>query len=238
MELKSLILGLVFSMGIFAIKSGAGLSYLLQKTGGMARRFRVLAGFVAGYALVFGLAWLVVSRVDLLAHLDKVMLLFKNGMTLHFLLALLLLVWGVSLLKKDPEGRKKSRGWLLLALPCPVCFSVILFTGSFLHNLLPDVHGLFVWLFAGFSIVSLLSALGFTMLGNDNAEHDLGLVMVLAALYFLVTIMVVPQFGDLERIYRLRKATVLVMEPRLPLLLAAMLLIFITAFLKTFRRVS
>jgi predicted transporter len=238
MELKALILGLVFSMGIFAVKSGAGLFYLVQKTGGMARRLWVLVGFAAGYALVFGLAWLVVSRIDPLAHLDTVMLLFKNGMTLHMLLAVLLLLWGAALLKKRVAPQEQSRGWLLLALPCPICFSVILFAGSFLHNLLPDVHGLFVWLFAGFTILSLLSALGFTMFGKENAEHGLGRVMVLAALYFLVTITVVPQFTDLERIYRVSKSTVIVVDQHLPLFLAVMFLVFITTFLTTFRRIS
>lgn len=238
MELKSLILGLVFSMGIFAVKSGAGLSYLLQKTGGMARRLWVLVGFAAGYALVFGLAWLVVSRIDPLAHLDTVMRLFKNGMTLHMLLAVLLLLWGAALLKKRVAPQGQSRGWLLLALPCPVCFSVILFAGSFLHNLLPDVHGLFAWLFAGFIGVSLVSALVFALFAKGGAEHGLGRVMVLAALYFLVTITVVPQFADLERIYRISKSTVMVVDQHLPLFLAGMFLVFITAFLTTFRRVS
>lgn len=139
MEIKSLFLGLIFSLANFAVKSGAGLSYLFRKTGGMAGRLRVIAGFVVGYGLVFGLAWLLVSRVELLAHLDTVMSVFKNGMTLHFLLATLLLVWGAGLLKKKPGGSENSRGWLALALPCPVCFSVILFTGSLLHNLLPDL---------------------------------------------------------------------------------------------------
>jgi len=238
MELKSLILGLVFSVGIFAVKSGAGLSYLLQKESGIVRRFWVLVGFVASYALVFGLAWLVATRVDLLAHLDTVMLLFKNGMTLHMLLAVLLLLWGAALLKKRQGAKEKSRGWLLLALPCPVCFSVILFAGSFLHNLLPDVPYLFAWLFAGFTTLSLFSAIGFALLGGESGEHGLGAAMVLAALYFLVTIAVVPQFGDLERIYRVSKSTVIVVDQRLPLFLAGMSLVFATGFLKTLKRIS
>jgi len=240
MELKSLILGLVFSVGIFAIKSGAGLSYLLQKEIGLARRFWAVCGFAASYALVFLLVWLVVNRVDLLAHLDTVMLLFKNGMTLHFLFAILLLAWGTTLLaNRETVKKKRSRGWLLLALPCPVCFSVILFAGAFLHSLLPDTPLVLAWLLAGFVMVSVLSALGFAMLGKDNGEHGLGAVMVLVALYFLVTMAVVPQFSDLERIYRLSKSSITIMaDNRMPVLVAGIIATFIASFVKTIWRPS
>ncbi|MCF6291478.1 MAG: DUF2162 domain-containing protein [Desulfobacterales bacterium] len=239
MELKSLILGLAFSVGIFAVKSGAGLSYLFRREPGPLRRLAAVCGFLAGYGTVFWLAWFLVSRIDLLARLDTVMLFFKNGMTLHFLLAGLLLLWGVALLKKGPGSEAGSRGWLLLILPCPVCFSVILFSGGFLHILLPDVPWLFGWLFVGFTLVSLGSGLGLTLFGKGNAEHGLGTVMVLAALYFLLTIAVAPQFGDIERIYRLSRTGVTgLADSRLPLLLAGAGLAFAAGFIKTVWRSS
>ncbi len=239
MELKSLILGLAFSVGIFAVKSGAGLSYLLRREPGLPGRLAAVCGFLAGYGAVFWLAWLLVSRVDLLARLDTVMLFFKNGMTLHLLLAGLLLLWGVALLKKEDQAAAGSHGWLLLTLPCPVCFSVILFSGGFLRILLPDVPWLFGWLFAGFIIVSLISGISLALFGRGNAEHGLGTVMVLAALYFLVTIAVVPQFGDIERIYRLsRTSGTTLADSRLPLLLAATGLAFAAGFLRTLWRSS
>jgi predicted transporter len=236
MELKSLFLGLAFSVGIFAVKSGAGLSYLLRRETKLRWRLAAICGFIVSYALVFCLAWFLVNRVDLFSHLDRVMLFFKNGMTLHILLAALLLVWGVTLLKRGDGPEARSHGWLLLALPCPVCFSVILFSGAFLHNLLPDVPWLFVWLYAGFILISLISGLALARLGK---EHGLGSIMVLAALYFLITIAVVPQFGDIERIYRLSLNSVTILEnSRLPWLLVGMSLAFMVGFLKTIRRSS
>ena len=239
LELKSLILGLTFSLGIFAVKSGAGFSYLLQAEARRWRRLLLVCGFISSYTLVFSLAWWLVCRVDFFAHIDKVMLFFKNGMTLHFLLAALLLLWGVALLKKEPDTGK-SRAWLVLALPCPVCFSVILFSGAFLHNLMPRVNHIFVWLFAGFITLSLFSAILILFIGSPRPEHKLGTIMVLAALYFFITIAMVPQFADIERIYRLSLGSVTTLPQLQPLpgLDAGVLLAFGLGFIRKLRRSS
>ncbi len=239
MELKSLITGLALSVGIFAVKSGAGLSYLLIKEKGWVRRTLALAAFAVSYGLVFLLAWLVVTRFDILAYLDRVMLFFKHGMPLHLLLAALLLLWGIFLLKKKPESAEHSHGWLLLTLPCPVCFSVILFSGGFLHTLFPEESWLFGRLFVGFFSVAILSALVFALSGKGQPEHSLGAAMMLAALYFLITVAVVPQFTDIERIYRISKSSVTVLaDKRLPLLPAGFSLLFLIGFFHSFRRSS
>ncbi len=236
MELKSLIIGLIFSVGIFAVKSGAGLSYLLKREAAVNKRFSALSGFFCSYALVFLLAWWIIDRIDVSSHLQTIMLLAKNGMTVHFLLATLLLVWGICLLKRRGEPHHRSRGWLLLTLPCPVCFSVILCSCAFLHKLFPENPWLLAWLFTGFIALSLAAALCFILFAKGHPEEDLGRIMVLAALYFLVTIAVVPQFGDLERIYRVGKATVILTDHRLPLLLAGISLAFAGGFITTIRR--
>ncbi|NPA24216.1 MAG: hypothetical protein GXO34_00115, partial [Deltaproteobacteria bacterium] len=168
------------------------------------------------------------------------------GMTLHFIIALLLLAWGTILLKsggeedsQNPEPGRGSRAWLLLALPCPVCFSVILFSGAFLHHLWPGMTALFVWLGAAFITLALAAALLFHLSGNrQRPEAFLGTVMILAALYFLVTIAVVPQFADIERIYRLSQNSVgLLPGSHRLLLLSVAGLAFICGYLrKTFKR--
>lgn len=238
MELKSLIIGLVFSVGIFAVKSGAGLSYLLRRETRLGRRLSALCCVGVSYGLVFVSAWYLVGRVNLLAHLETVMLVAKNGMTVHSLLAALLLVWGVALLQKNGERTDGSQGWLLLVMPCPVCFSVILCSGALLHNLFPETPWLYSRLFAGFIGVSLVSALVFALFAKGSAEQGLGRVMILAALYFLVTMAVAPQFGELERIYRIGKSTVSPADHRLSLFLASMGLVFTCGLVKSLRRVS
>ena len=128
MELKSLFLGLAFSVGIFAVKAGAGLAYYLDTRPGYWHRILASAAVAAGYGLVFLLAWAAIQRLDPALWLNRVMPALQHGMTLHLELAVLLLVWGAALLKQAPEPTGPTRGWLLLTLPCPVCFTVIFFS--------------------------------------------------------------------------------------------------------------
>ncbi|WP_319549636.1 DUF2162 family putative transporter [Desulfogranum marinum] len=205
MELKSLLLGLAFSLGIFAVKSGAGLSYLMQQETG-PRRWAIFCCCQVSYLLSFLLAGYLIHQGNLMEHLEGFMLFLQNGMTLHCLLAALLLLWGAALLKRPPENRSKSSGWLLLSLPCPVCFAVILFIGGFLQALYPKTPWLFVWLYLSFFAVSCISAFIVSYMKSSEPIHGLGTVMVLTALYFLITILVVPQFSDIDKIYRLSKS--------------------------------
>ena len=242
MELKSLLLGLLFSMGIFAVKSGAGLSCLLARRTGRRDRLFAATTFVLGYGLLFALAWLLLNRIKLTDYLETVMHLFKGGMTIHFALAVLLLLWGTTLLgRKGEGGAMAGHGWLLLALPCPVCFSVILMSSVFLRTFFPENQGLVVWLAAGFLAVGLLSAFALARPGRRQGvpEQRLGTIMVLAGLYFLLTMVVVPQFADIDRIYRLSlAATTETMDRRLPLLAVGCALAFITGLCKTMWRTS
>ncbi len=238
MELKSLILGLVFSLGVFALKSGAGLAYLLSDQISRKQRLSRLAGFVGVYAAVFAGSWFLVCRSGFLFNLDNVSRLLESGMTLHFILAFLLLLWGVILLQQEPAGPEvKSRAWLLLVIPCPLCFSVIVLSGAFLHNLMPRVSYLFFWLASGFISLSLIWSGVLLRFGSDHPEHDLGAVMLLAALYFLVTIAVVPQFAGIESIYRLsRSRTTSLSLSQLLQLGTVLLLFFGIGFIRESRR--
>lgn len=200
MEVKSLIVGLVFSVGIFALKSGAGLSFLLRKSG-IRRQVGAIVGYAAAYSLVFAGVWLVGRRFDVMANFDRWMFIFRNGMSIHLLLAMLLMSWGLVLLRRDACGN--CHGWLLLTLPCPVCLSVIFLAGAFLENLLPDNPWCFLWFATGFIVLAIAAGLILSRWEGQNTNHDLGYVMLLAAAYFLVTIAVVPQVNDLGRIYRL-----------------------------------
>jgi predicted transporter len=202
MEVKSLIVGLVFSVGVFAIKSGAGLSFLMRGAG-LRRQVGAIIGYTAVYGLVFFGVWLGVCHFDIIANFDRWMLIFRNGMSIHLLLATLLMIWGLGLLRAQDDHYR--HGWLLLALPCPVCLLVIFISGAFLHNLMPDNSWLFLWLAAGFIGVAVTTGLVMSFWGGKNKNHNLGYAMLLAAAYFLVTIAVVPQFNDLGRIYRLSK---------------------------------
>ena len=109
MELKSLLLGLAFSLGIFAVKSGAGLASLIQQETG-PKRWVILCCCQASYLLSFLLAWFLIRQGNLMEHLEEFMLFLQNGMTLHCLLAALLLLWGSGTFKTATKKKYKKLG--------------------------------------------------------------------------------------------------------------------------------
>ncbi|MDD9304360.1 MAG: hypothetical protein HUK40_19240 [Desulfobacter sp.] len=203
MELKSLILGLVFSFGAFAIKSGGGLAVLLIAAPTRSGKIFTCLGFSLGYAIVFAGAGFILTQENLAAHLDLFQNMFASGMSLHFLLAFLLLIWGVSLQKSKPK--QTSRAWIPLVVPCPVCFMVILLSCSFVNAVYPDQAFVFLALYSGFILTSLTVAILFAAQIKDQARAHgfLGRLMLYIALYFMLSVIVIPQFADLDKIYRI-----------------------------------
>lgn len=205
MELKSLILGLALSLGAFAVKAGAGLGYAMANSKATPPAFLIPAGFVAGYGLAFFLAAQVLDLADLTAWYPRMEALFKSGMVVHLVLAGLLAAWGYGLLIQTPGQARASRAWLALALPCPVCFLVILLNTGLLSALYPDQPKLVWWLFAGFTTACLAVALVFYLSGRREGQTTalLGGVMLYMAAYFFLCALVVPGFGGIETVYRL-----------------------------------
>ncbi len=218
MELKSLIMGLIFGLGIFAVKSGIGLGYLLTTIKGRRRQGVAGSLHVIAYLLVFFLCGVVLTRISLLNYFPQLQQLFAAGMTLHLISAVLLGGWGIFLLlrQRGKEHGGQQRGWLLLSLPCPVCASVILLESAFILNLFPDQALLAMSALAGgFAVVQLVSAgLLFWHCAPRQGSLDqiMGGLMCLLASYFIAALCIVPQFAQIERIFRLSKAGVQVAE--------------------------
>ena len=156
---KSLILGILFSIGVFAVKSGMGFSYVIQRHQGRWRRTAAVLIFAAAYGLVFLGAALVLERLDPVRHLPALQAFIQSGMLVHIAMAALMVIWGAILLKRRPAESTTTRGWLILVMPCPVCATVILLSLAFLRALLPDR---FAWLVAGlyaaFMLLGLVTA--------------------------------------------------------------------------------
>ncbi len=206
MELKTLILGLFVSFAAFALKAGGGLSYVFATRPSARHRAAAAAGFAAVYALVFSLAGLILSRVDLTGHMDHLQAFFKSGMFLHFLLAMLMALWGRHLISEHKtakgSGKGTTRGWIPLVVPCPVCFTVILLSIGFLRVLYPG-HPELLWaLYLFFVLVSLAVAFPLSVaMGRRSPEPFLGGLMLYLSAYFLLTVFMVPAFSDLDKIY-------------------------------------
>ena len=195
---KSLILGVLFSIGVFAGKSGIGLAYLLERTPSWQGKALRLLGFALLYALVFALAAWGLRVLDPLAHLESIQRFLRSGMQAHLLMAGVMIVWGLALLRRPHRHGGSSRGWLLLALPCPICATVIVFSFALTA----------VGLYLGFLVISLvvmLLMLGLGRMTAQSAEHLLGGAMILLGAYFLLSMAILPQFTDVDKIYRLAR---------------------------------
>ena len=135
MELKTLWLGLLVSTLAFGAKAGLGWGRLrlLAPKGRIGVFAASLPLFSLLYLLVFLAILAIVDRMDLPARYEELAPLWEGGgVTLHWLAAALLLLWGVILLRRDPslspgEG-PPARSRLCLLIPCPSCLGVILMT--------------------------------------------------------------------------------------------------------------
>ncbi|WP_419655722.1 conserved uncharacterized protein, DUF2162 [Desulfosarcina variabilis str. Montpellier] len=208
---KSLILGVLFSIGIFAVKSGVGIAYVAGQKKRAREILWVVLLYALAYGVVFGIAARFLPRIDPVRHLAAIQAFIGSGMIVHLALAAVMLVWGVVLLKGDKPSSVidsgRSRAWLILALPCPVCITVILISSAFLITCFPDHPKIIVFsLYLAFLVVGLASMVlvsRFQAWAMVSSEAFLGSAMLLVATYFLVSVTVMPQFGDLDKVYRL-----------------------------------
>ncbi|WP_319407351.1 DUF2162 domain-containing protein [uncultured Desulfosarcina sp.] len=204
---KSLILGVLFGIGIFAVKSGVGIAYVVWRQRSKRAVALGFTLFAIVYALVFAVAAVILPRVDPVRHLTAVQTFIQSGMLVHLIMAGLMMGWGIVLLKQKTTSRSSSRGWLMLVLPCPVCITVILLSTGFLITCFPE-HPLRVtaMLYLVFVLISLTASGVVYRYGNLSGmapDMFLGCVMLLMAAYFIVSVNVMPQFAGLDKVYRL-----------------------------------
>ncbi|MDR1080924.1 MAG: DUF2162 domain-containing protein [Deltaproteobacteria bacterium] len=103
MELKSLWLGLLVSMLAFSVKTGLGWSYLWLRCPPGKRVWATL-GVMALYLALFGGVLALVSRINILGHYEVLAPLWQSGITLHWLVAAFLVLWGLVLLRSEGDG--------------------------------------------------------------------------------------------------------------------------------------
>jgi len=119
----------------------------------------------------------------------------------------MLIVWGVLLLKRNTSSGHSSKGWLLLVVPCPVCTFVIFFSVGFLMTCFPDsTRAVILLLYASFILLNLMTLLTmrFWRMGRGTPpETLLGGAMLIIAAYFFLSVTIMPQFTDADKIYRM-----------------------------------
>lgn len=245
MELKTLFIGIIFAMGIFAIKSGVGLHYLLTKKKNKIIRSFFLSLYGLVYLLLFIVCSIILKHIDMLAYFEMFQQFLKSGMLIHVLMAGGLIVWGIILLKGRDSSTGKSYGWLAMVVPCPICITVIFLSTAFLVSYFPDSgHMAVLWAYLAFMSIVIVTVTGMTLWGvraGSTPESDMGAAMLLIAVYFFLSVIIMPQFGDVDKIYRIaaykgEKQQIRPME--IWLLYSIISAFFMTGFLNMIRKVK
>jgi len=207
MEFKSLLIGFAFTIGAFAIKSGVGLYYYLAQEGRARRKILFSLAYLTVYFFIFIISAFIIKSLDIIHYMEMLKNIFMTGMLIHVIAASLLGIWGVFLLRQGKKNDKKSLGWLALVIPCPVCLSVIFFTIAFLFAFFPDSgHFSIIGAYIGFMFLSFLSAgvlYIFNTLIDSTPESLLGGSMLIISAYFILSVIIMPQFADIDTIYRM-----------------------------------
>jgi len=207
MELKALFTGIIFALALFAVKNGVGLHYfLVQKRDPKARLF-----FLSLYSLLYLFLFMFCSHLlqkgTITPYLEATQRFFKSGLFLHALMAGGLAVWGTGLLKKGDGLNKGRYGWLALAIPCPVSMALILLMAALLTSYFPDAgHMPVVWGYVVFMGIVLVTVIHMKLGGHRSGstpELTVGAALLIAALYFLLSVLVIPHFRDIDKIYRI-----------------------------------
>lgn len=207
MELKTLFIGIVFAMGIFAVKSGVGIHYLLTQKEGRKRTLAFLVFYALVYLCLFLSCAYIINKIDIISYFETVQRFLKYGMVLHVLMAGGLLVWGLLLLRSRGESSRGKYAWMALIIPCPVCITVVFLSLSFLISYFPDaVHMAAISTYLAFMgiVVTTIIVMSFWQYNSKGTpELTIGTSMVLISIYFLLSVIILPQFGNVGRIYRL-----------------------------------
>ncbi len=220
-EVLGIACGLTLALGIFAFKTAVGEYYFLAVTPSVRQRLVGILAMQGGYLLLFAGAFFILERFDLFRFAGDSMQFLQAGVWLHVLLCMGLLVWGIRLLyrRMTAEGSgcreasrqaasgeaMDSRGWLLLAVPCPVCAAAIFLVCAFARLLLPEWHGGLRWAVPGFFLLANGLCLGGLLLagriGRLAPLRLTGRLMIGIALYFLLILLLAPRFQEAGKLY-------------------------------------
>jgi len=206
-ELKTLFIGIVFAMGIFAVKSGVGIHYLLSLKEKGVRKLTFLFLYGLVYLFLFLACAYIIHQIDIIQYFETLQKFLQYGMVLHVLMAAGLLTWGILLLKGSGKSHKGQHAWIAFLVPCPVCITVIFLSLSFLISYFP--HAVHLAAFSAYLafmgiVIATIIIMTFWRYGTKSTpEMTMGISMVLISVYFLLSIIILPQFGNVGSVYRL-----------------------------------
>ena len=207
-EMLSIALGLLMALGIFALKTAVGGYYFLALPGPAVRKTVSIVLMQLSYVVLFLAAFPFLRKIDFFRAGADSSAFLKNGILIHLLLCGGLIWWGVCLLVRKGDGTPDccdSKGWLLLAFPCPVCAAAIVLVCAFGLMLFPGFAESLRWLVPlAFLALELVFLGGLFLLGKVFRIRPLvltGRMMILIALYFILILLIAPQFQTAGKLY-------------------------------------
>lgn len=185
------IVGMLFSISIFAIKVGFGLGFGRIRGNGI---FLILSLYLVLFVLV------AMFSEPIIKILEPVL---KKGPYLHAFIATGMIGWGVFTLC---DKHKHQSGFLtpslLLIVPCPVCMTAMTFstwTALSVIKLPAPIVGLGMGI--AFIMLSLLF-FAFTKLKNsERPETALGLSMMAIGIYFIASLFLPAKIEEAKGVY-------------------------------------
>jgi len=193
--------GMLFSLGIFAVKIGFGLGFSRITWKGVLLTLSL-------YLLLF--VAIAVFSGQLIRLLEPVL---RKGPYLHALMAAGMIAWGIYLLRsqkseKEIQGSRfkvrdsKSINSLLLLVPCPVCLSAMTFSTWAALGVI-KLPSLIVGIGLGLIFALLtLAIVGLTRIKQTSSQISLGLSMIAIGFYFLASLYLPAKIEEAKGVYR------------------------------------
>ena len=207
-ETAGIAIGLALALGIFSFKIAVGEYYLISLSGHKLGKGIILAILWIAYYALFQAAFLLMKHISLFRLAENSTDFLSAGIPIHLLLCAGMVIWGTKLLTAQEDDLSQnliSRGWLLLAVPCPVCAFAVFLVCAFAVMLFPESIGMMQWLVPA---VFLISNLVFLLLLHAASKLFrirpiplTGGIMILIALYFFLILITAPGMDSAEKLY-------------------------------------
>ncbi|MDI6727450.1 MAG: DUF2162 domain-containing protein [Thermodesulfovibrionales bacterium] len=199
--------GMLFSLGIFAVKVGFGLGFSKIKWKGI---FLTLSMYVVLFVVI------AILSEQLMKMLEPVL---RKGPYIHALMAAGMIAWGILLLRRQTKPKFKIQNSkinnselstlnsLLLLIPCPVCLTAMTFSTWAALNVIKLPSAL-VGLGLGIAFILLSLGIYFSLklvtryLLLVTQKIGLGLGMIAIGLYFIASLFLPAKIEEAKVMYQ------------------------------------
>lgn len=177
------VVGILMAILLFGVKTGIGCGFSNRSL----KSILLLASSYLILSIVLGslIGYVDQSKLDVIASM---------GMSLHVLVALLLIGAGIYTQKQWNSGCDVSNHtFLVISLPCPVCLTALFMSCMLLASYI-DRSGTLIGLLVG--VVFFISVVSTSLLCKKlgKTPETLGNIMMILGIYYLMGAIIVPAY--------------------------------------------